>query len=56
MSYQLWFQVGGDYYGQRYLENLKKCNVNIDYVSVTDKADTGVAAIAVDDKGIFFFF
>jgi len=44
-------KVGSDSFGQNYLQNLKDNNINIDHLGVTSEASTGVAPIAVNDKG-----
>ena len=45
-------QVGNDHYGNTYIDHLIAENVNINHVTKSDAASSGVAAIAVDDKGV----
>ena len=44
-------KVGNDGFGQQYLENYQSSGLVTDYVSVTDEAPTGIAAITVDEQG-----
>lgn len=44
-------KLGRDMFGENTLENLKKLGVNTDNVLFTDEAFSGVAPIAVDEKG-----
>ncbi|CAH1790696.1 unnamed protein product [Owenia fusiformis] len=44
-------KLGSDTFGDNYLKNFKDNNVNTEHVGQTAEAATGVAPIAVDDKG-----
>lgn len=44
-------KLGEDYFGTDYLENFKQHNINVDYVTRTKEASTGVAPITVDESG-----
>ncbi|XP_055382786.1 ribokinase [Condylostylus longicornis] len=43
-------KVGNDIWGDKYLENLKNCNVNVEFVEKV-KDNTGIAQITVLDSG-----
>ncbi|XP_064623530.1 ribokinase-like [Lineus longissimus] len=44
-------KLGDDTFGHDYIQNFKDNSVNIDHVSVTKEASSGVAPIAVNDDG-----
>lgn len=45
-------KVGNDFNGKSYIENLKQLDVNIDHLTTTDEACTGIALILVSDDGM----
>lgn len=44
-------KVGDDTFGHNYIQNFRSNNVDINHVTVTQEASTGVAPIAVSDDG-----
>nr|CAI5836472.1 unnamed protein product [Callosobruchus analis] len=44
-------RVGADDWGAKYIEHLKKLNVNVDHLKITKDAQTGIAQIIVADSG-----
>lgn len=38
-------KIGGDQFGKDTIQNFKKFGVNTDFISVTDKAETGITSI-----------
>lgn len=43
-------KVGNDAFGAEYLENYRSVGMRMDYIGVTDRFPTGIAAITVDDE------
>ena len=48
---QLLTQLGDDPFGRKILDSLKKWDVGCDYVSLTDKANTALAFVSLDEAG-----
>lgn len=44
-------RVGDDEFGRMSLDNYRKCNLDVTYVSVDPKVHSGIAMIVVDSKG-----
>ncbi|KAL9970217.1 hypothetical protein ACROYT_G022554 [Oculina patagonica] len=44
-------KIGNDQFGEDTIQNFKKFGVNTDFISVTDKAETGITSIAVNSSG-----
>jgi ribokinase len=47
----VWVQVGDDQFGRDAIQNFRDNNVNVDHVTVTREAHSGVAPITVNDRG-----